>query len=45
MEATSPPSPSLPHSLSLHAQERREREQQGLELAKEMAEDEEEEDF
>ena len=29
-------------SLSLHHQERREREQQDLELAKEMAEDDEE---
>jgi hypothetical protein len=37
---------SLPNSSSCpFVQERREREQQGLELAKEMAEDEEEEDF
>ena len=37
----------LPHSLSLHAgaTREREREQQGLKLAKEMAKDEEEEDF
>ena len=34
-----------PSSIPTHIQERREREQQDLELAKEMAEEDEEEDF